>query len=81
MNGPEPVRGSPLKSWQWAELWALVIVIAVQLWLYKVSVLAAAAWGVLVPVLVIHMYFWMAPLLREQRNPGRDEGEDQDRSL
>jgi hypothetical protein len=65
---PGPASGSPFKPWQWAELWALVLVIVVQLWLYRVSVLAAAAWGVLVPVLVVHMYFWMTPLLREQRS-------------
>jgi hypothetical protein len=52
------------------------VVIAVQLWLYRVSVAAAAAWGLLVPVLVIHMYFWMSPLLREQR--AHDPGEEHD---
>ena len=74
---PEPARralGSPFKPWQWAELWALVGVLVVQLWLYRVSVPAAAAWGLLVPVLVVHIYFWMKPLLREQRSPnGRDQ--------
>jgi hypothetical protein len=67
LTTPEPSPRSPLKPWQWAELWALALVIAVQLWLYQVSVAAAAAWGLLVPALVIHMYFWMSPLLREQR--------------
>ncbi|MGA8248556.1 MAG: hypothetical protein WB797_16740 [Nocardioides sp.] len=73
MSTPEPVSGSPFKPWQWAELWSLVVVIAVQLWLYRVSVVAAAAWGLLVPALVIHMYFWMAPLLKQQR--GQEPGE------
>ncbi len=71
---PEPV--SPLQRWQWAELWALVLVIAVQLWLYRVSVTAAAAWGLLVPALVLHMYFWMPPLLRERRRQDRHETRD-----
>jgi hypothetical protein len=66
LTSPEPVPGSPLKFWQWAELWSLVAVIGVQIWLYRVSVIAAAAWGLMVPALVIHMYFWMAPLVREQ---------------
>jgi membrane protein YdbS with pleckstrin-like domain len=71
---PAPASGSPFKPWQWAELWALVLVIVVQLWLYRVSVPAAAAWGLLVPVLVAHMYVWMKPLLREQR---RRDGSDE----
>jgi hypothetical protein len=62
-EGPE----SPLRPWQWAELWAFVLVIVVQLWLYRISVPLAAAWGLLVPVLLVHMYTWMAPLLRDQR--------------
>jgi hypothetical protein len=63
---PEPVQqSSPLKPWQWAELWGLVAVIVVQLWLYRISVVAAATWGLLVPALLIHTYFWMAPLLRD----------------
>jgi membrane protein YdbS with pleckstrin-like domain len=66
VTNPEPVSGSPLKPWQWAELWALVLVVAVQLWLYTVSVLAAAACGLLVPALLVHMYFWMTPLLRNR---------------
>jgi hypothetical protein len=71
---PGPASGSPFKPWQWAELWALVLVIVVQLWLYRVSMPAAAAWGLLVPVLVVHMSFWMTPLLREQRSlNGRDQ--------
>ncbi len=41
-------------------------VIVIQLWLYQVSVPAAAAWGLLVPALALHIYFWMAPLIREQ---------------
>jgi hypothetical protein len=65
---PGPASGSPFKRWQWAELWALVLVIVVQLWLYRVSVSAAAAWGLLVPALVLHMYLWMAPLLHEHRS-------------
>ena len=48
-------------------------VIVIQLWLYQVSVPAAAAWGLLVPALVLHMYFWMAPLIRERRRQDRDE--------
>lgn len=76
MTTPEPASGSPFKPWQWAELWALVLIIGVQLWLYRVSVPAAAAWGLLVPTLVVHMYFWMKPLLREQRShdAGDQEG-------
>jgi hypothetical protein len=70
VSDPEPEPVNPLTSWQRTELWALVVVIAVQLWLYQVSVVAAAAWGVLVPALVIHMSFWMVPLVRQQRNPG-----------
>ena len=70
MTQPEPAPGSPLKPWQWAELWALVLVLAVQLWLYRISVPAAAAWGLLVPALVFHMYLWMAPLVRQQRSRG-----------
>lgn len=77
MTQPEPVPGSPLKPWQWAELWALVLVIGVQVWLYRVSVPAAAAWGLLVPALGFHMYVWMAPLVREQRS--QDESLEQDR--
>jgi hypothetical protein len=73
---PEPAPGSPLKRWQWAELWALVLVIAVQLWLYGVSVPAAAAWGLLVPALVFHMYLWMAPLVRQHRSQGGSDGYD-----
>lgn len=76
LNNPERMSGIPLKRWQWAELWAFVLVLAVQLWLYRISVPAAAAWGLLVPALVIHMYFWMAPLVREQRRP--DPGEERD---
>jgi hypothetical protein len=76
VTDPEPAPGSPLKSWQWAELLALFLVIAVQLWLYKVSVVSAAAWGLLVPALVIHVYFWMAPLVRQQRSQGRSHGHD-----
>ena len=70
MTQPEPAPESPLKPWQWAELWALVVVLAMQLWLYRISVPAAAAWGLLVPALVFHMYFWMAPLVRQQRSHG-----------
>ncbi len=76
MTQPEPSPGSPLKPWQWAELWALVLVIAVQLWLYRISVTAAAAWGLLVPALVLHMYFWMAPLVRQQRSQGESDRHD-----
>lgn len=76
MTNPEPVSGSPLKSWQWAELWMLVLVFAVQLWLYKVSVLAGAAWGLLVLALLVHMYFWITPLLRER--PSQDGSDRQD---
>ena len=68
--------GNPLARWQWAELWALVVVIVVQLWLYRVSVVVAAAWGVLVPVLLIHMYVWMAPLLRQHHREPRGEQDD-----
>ena len=76
MTQPEPSPAGPLASWQRAELCALFLVIAVQLWLYKISVVAAAAWGVLVPVLLIHVYSWMAPLVRQQRSQGgRDERE------
>ena len=73
---PEPTSGSPFKPWQWAELWALVLIIAVQLWLYRVSVPAAAAWGLLIPALVVHMYFWMTPLLREQRSQNGSDQRD-----
>lgn len=76
MATPEQLQGGPFKPWQWAELWGLVLVIVVQLWLYRVSVVAAATWGLLVPALIIHMYFWMMPLLREQRRQGRSEEED-----
>jgi len=70
---PKPLQqGSPFKPWQWAELWGLVAVIVVQLCLYKVSVLAAATWGLLVPALLIHMYFWMAPLLRQTRSEAQE---------
>jgi hypothetical protein len=78
VTAPEPASGSPFKPWQWAELWALVIVITVQLWLYRVSVPAAAAWGLLVPALLVHMYFWMSPLLREQRS--QDGSNEPDRA-
>lgn len=71
MAAPEPARESPLKPWQWAELWALVGVLVVQLWLYRVSVVAGAAWGLLVPALVFHTYLWMSPMLRGPR--GQDE--------
>ena len=74
MTDPEP--GSPLKSWQWAELCAMFFVVAVQLWLYKVSVVAAAAWGLLIPALLIHVYFWMAPLVRQQRIQGESDRHD-----
>jgi hypothetical protein len=73
LTTPEPVPGSPLKFWQWAELWSLVAVISVQIWLYRVSVIAAAAWGLVVPALVIHTYFWMAPLVREHRHEEPDD--------
>ncbi|MFZ2014394.1 MAG: hypothetical protein WAV00_11270 [Nocardioides sp.] len=73
-SDPEPVR--PLEPWQWAELWALVLVIVVQLWLYHVSVTAAAAWGLLVPALVFHMYFWMTPLVRERRRQDQHETQE-----
>jgi hypothetical protein len=76
LTTPTPVPGSPLKRWQWAELWALVLVIAVQLFLYRVSVAAAAAWGLLVPALLVHIYLWMAPLVREQSR--QDRGEEPD---
>jgi hypothetical protein len=76
VTDPEPAPVSPLKSWQWAELCALFLVIALQLWLYKVSVVAAAAWGLLVPTLVIHMYFWMAPLIQQQWSIGGSDGND-----
>lgn len=72
---PAPASGSPFKTWQWAELWALVLVIAVQLWLYQVSVPAAAAWGLLVPGLLLHVFFWMKPLLREPRS--QDDSDQQ----
>lgn len=74
--GPDPVHSSPFKPWQWAELSALVLVVVVQLWLYKISVVAAAAWGLLVPALLIHVYFWMAPLLREQGRHGQSGEQD-----
>jgi hypothetical protein len=74
---PVPAPRSPLKSWQWVELWALFLVIAMQLWLYKVSVVAAAAWGLLVPALLIHTAFWMAALVRQQRRQGGSDGFDQ----
>lgn len=66
---------SSLKPWQWAELWGLVLVITVQLWLYKVSVVAAATWGLLVPALLAHIFLWMAPLLRERDDarPGEEQ--------
>jgi hypothetical protein len=73
---PGPVPESPLTSWQRAELCALFLVIAVQLWLYRVSVVAAAGWGLLVPALLIHMSLWMAPLVRQQRSLGGSEGHD-----
>lgn len=73
VSEPEPAPGSALKPWQRTELGALVLVIAVQLWLYQVSVLAGAAWGVLVPALLIHIYLWMTPLLRE-RSHGHGDG-------
>jgi hypothetical protein len=74
LTTPEPAYRAPLKRWQWAELWAFVLVIAVQLWLYHVSVVTAAAWGLLVPALLIHIYIWMRPLLRTQlRDEHRDE--------
>jgi len=76
VTDPGPAPGSPLKSWQRAELCALFFVIAVQLWLYRVSVVAAAAWGLLVPALLIHMSFWMAPLVRQQRSLGGSDGHD-----
>jgi hypothetical protein len=76
VTDPEPAPGSPLKSWQSAELCALFLVIAVQLWLYEVSVVAAAALGLLVPALLIHMYFWMAPLVRQQRSQGGSDEHD-----
>jgi hypothetical protein len=73
---PDSAPASPFKSWQWAELSALFLVVAVQLWLYQVSVVAAAAWGLLVPVLLIHVYFWMAPLVRQQRSKGGGDAQD-----
>jgi hypothetical protein len=73
---PESAPASPFKTWQWAELSALFLVIAVQLWLYQVSVVAAAVWGLLVPALLIHVYFWMAPLLRQQGSQGGHHGQD-----
>lgn len=73
MTDPDPAPESPLKPWQWAELWALVLVVAVQLWLYRISVPAAAAWGLLVPALVLHVYIWMAPLVRQQRRQGESD--------
>jgi endonuclease/exonuclease/phosphatase (EEP) superfamily protein YafD len=76
LNNPERTAGLPLKRWQRAELWAFVLVIAVQLWLYRISVPAAAAWGLLVPALLIHIYLWMAPLVREQSR--HDRGEEPD---
>jgi hypothetical protein len=76
----EPPPASPLKPWQSAELCALLLVTAVQLWLSTVSVVAAAAWGVLVPVLLIHVYFWMAPLLRQQGSRGGREERDHPRT-
>ena len=75
MTDPEPEPVSPFTTWQWAELGALFLVIAVQLWLYQVSVLAAAAWGLLVPALLIHVYWWMAPLVRQQRSQGGSDGQ------
>jgi hypothetical protein len=76
VTDPEPEPVHPLTSWQRAELCALFVVIAVQLWLYQVSVVAAAAWGVLVPVLLIHMYFWMGALVRQQqRRRGSDRSD------
>ena len=76
MTPPGAAPPSPFKTWQWAELSALFLVIAVQLWLYQLSVVAAATWGLLVPVLLIHVYTWMAPLLRLHRGPeGDDEGD------
>lgn len=74
MAAREPDPGGPFKPWQWAELWALVAVVVVQLWLYRISVVAAASWGLLVPALLIHIFFWMAPLVRAQR-PDGPEGE------
>jgi hypothetical protein len=71
VTDPEP--GTPLKPWQWMELWALVLVIVLQLWLYTVSVVAGATWGLLVPALLLHMYFWVVPLLGEQRSQGLSE--------
>ena len=71
MTDPEQVSISPLKPWQWAELTGFLLVIAVQVWLYRVSVVVAAAWGLLVPVLAIHLYTWMAPLVRQRHADGR----------
>lgn len=72
VTDPEPAPVSPLTSGQRAELGALLVVVAVQLWLYRVSVVAAAAWGVLVPALLIHISFWMVPLVRQRHQEGSD---------
>jgi membrane protein YdbS with pleckstrin-like domain len=76
VTDPEPAPVAPLTSWQRAELCALLLVIAVQLWLYRVSVVAAAAWGLLVPAFLIHVYFWMAPLVRQQHSQGGSDRHD-----
>jgi hypothetical protein len=69
----EPEPGGPFKPWQWVELWGLLFVVVVQLWLYRISVVAGAAWGLLVPALLIHIYSWMAPMVRAQDTGGPDE--------
>ncbi len=74
---PEPAPASPLKTWQWAELCALFLVIAVQLWLYQSLGGRLRPRGACSsPCSCIHVYFWMAPLVRQQRSQDGSDGRD-----
>lgn len=73
MPAPDTTPRSQFEPWQKAELTALALVVVVQVWLYRFSVAAAATWGLLVPALLIHIYTWMAPLVRAQ---GRHEDDE-----
>lgn len=57
---------STLERWQWVELWAFSAAIAIQIWLYHVSITAGAAWGFVVLALLGHMVVWARKLFADR---------------
>lgn len=77
MVGVPEAEGSPdgrtrFTGWQWIELWALIVLIAVQLTLQLVHArVPSLLVGLAVLAVVIHCYTWLIALRRRQRAESR----------